>query len=168
MLGGRNEKMNRGADPWGEWVETAKIQASWGLANARGWQGLVRSHLFPMTLSPSLVTNVSTDAFPDVVVRAALPVLVAFWTPRAETCDPIAALLEELSVEYADRLLIAKVNADNENGLMVAFGILSVPTLLFYRDGAPIEMISAPKNAADLTRWINRHLAAPFLANQNS
>ncbi len=113
-----------------------------------------------MSTPTSLVTDVSTDEFPTVVVAAALPVVVDFWAPWCGPCRQLAPLLELLAKEYEGRLLIAKVNVDEEPALAGSFGIKGIPALVFYKAGAPREMITGMRSAADLRQWINGHLAA--------
>lgn len=112
-----------------------------------------------MSTPTSLVTDVSTGEFPTVVVAAALPVVVDFWAPWCGPCRQLAPLLELLAKEYEGRLLIAKVNVDEEPALAGSFGIKGIPALVFYKAGAPREMITGMRSAADLRQWINGHLA---------
>lgn len=107
----------------------------------------------------SLVTDVSTDEFPTVVVGAALPVVVDFWAPWCGPCRQLAPLLELLAKEYEGRLVVAKVNVDEEPALASSFGIKGIPAMVFYKAGTPREMITGMRSAADLRQWINQHLA---------
>lgn len=113
-----------------------------------------------MSTPLSLVTDVSMDEFPTVVVGAALPVVVDFWAPWCGPCRQLAPLLELLAKEYEGRLVVAKVNVDEEPALASSFGIKGIPAMVFYKAGTPREMITVMRSAADLRQWINQHLAS--------
>ena len=113
-----------------------------------------------MSTPTSLVTDVSTAEFPAVIVAAALPVLVDFWAPWCGPCRQLSPLLGQLAKEYEGRLLIARVNVDEEPALTASYGIKGIPALLFYKAGAPREMITGMRSAPELRQWINGHLAS--------
>ena len=113
-----------------------------------------------MSTATNLISNVSTGEFPTVVIAAALPVLVDFWAPWCGPCRQLAPLLDTLAKEYEGRLLIAKVNVDEEPALTTSYGIRGIPALIFYKTGAPVEMITGMRSAPELRAWINAHLAA--------
>jgi thioredoxin len=81
--------------------------------------------------------------------RGSLPAIIDFYADWCGPCKAIAPALEELSIEYSDRLLIYKVDTDRESELSGLFGIQSIPTLLFIpMDGSPMMQRGAvPKNA---------------------
>lgn len=113
-----------------------------------------------MNLPTSLVTDVSTDEFPTVVVASILPVVVDFQAPWCGPCRQLSPLLSELAKEYEGRLHVVRVNVDEEPALASSFGIRGIPALVFYKSGTPREMITGMRSAAELRQWINHHLAA--------
>jgi thioredoxin len=106
------------------------------------------------------VTDVTTEEFPSVVIGSSLPVVVDFWAPWCGPCRQLAPVLEALALEYAGRLMVAKVNVDEESGLAMSFGIQGIPALIFYKAGSPREMLTGMRSLAELRQWIDHHLAA--------
>ncbi len=82
-----------------------------------------------------------TDADFDAQVKAKPLLIVDFWAEWCGPCRMIAPVLEELAGEYADRLVVGKVNVDENRQIAARFGIRSIPTLLFFRDGARVDQV---------------------------
>jgi thioredoxin 1 len=81
-----------------------------------------------------------TDAtFADEVLASELPVLVDFWADWCPPCHRLAPVLEELAAEYAGRARIVKLDVDANPATTRAYGVMSMPTLAFFRSGARVS-----------------------------
>ena len=77
---------------------------------------------------PIVITDASFD---EQVLKSETPVLVDFWAEWCGPCKMIAPVLDEISEEYKDKLYIYKINTEQEQELAAAFGVQSIPSLLF-------------------------------------
>jgi thioredoxin 1 len=82
-----------------------------------------------------------TDANFEAQLKAQPLVLVDFWAEWCGPCRMVAPVLEELAGEYRGRLAVGKVNVDENRQIAARFGIRSIPTLLFLRDGVRVDQI---------------------------
>jgi len=102
--------------------------------------------------------TVTDDTFDEKVLKSDLPVLVDFWADWCGPCKMIAPVLEELAQEYAGRLTIAKINADQNPETGQKYGVMSLPTLNLYKNGEVVDQITGAKPKRVLTKLIDQHL----------
>ena len=81
------------------------------------------------------VLNISSEDFRSKVIDAKQPVLVDFWAPWCGPCKAIAPLIDEISVEYGDKILVVKVNVDDAGDIASEYGVRGIPTLLLFKNG---------------------------------
>jgi len=79
--------------------------------------------------------HVTDAAFEKTVLRSPIPVIVDFWAPWCGPCRMVAPVLDKLAKEYAGKLLVAKVNTDENQEWASKYGIQSIPTMLFISGG---------------------------------
>jgi thioredoxin 1 len=93
--------------------------------------------------------NVSDAEFEEKVLKSSNPVVVDFWAPWCGPCRMVAPILKELAKEYGDKVVIAKVNTDENPQYAIQYGVQGIPTMLFVKDGAVVDRIvgAAPKPA---------------------
>jgi thioredoxin 1 len=80
-------------------------------------------------------THVTDADFEEVVLKSKLPVVVDFWAPWCGPCRRIAPLMDKIASDHAGTLVIAKVNTDENPVTARAYGVRSIPTILFIKDG---------------------------------
>jgi len=79
--------------------------------------------------------HVSDAAFEETVLKSSLPVIVDFWAPWCGPCKMVAPILDKLAIEYAGKLIIAKVNTDEDSEWAGRYGVQGIPTMLFIVNG---------------------------------
>ena len=89
----------------------------------------------------SAPTPVTDATFQTEVLDADLPVVVDIWATWCGPCKQVAPLLDQLAAEYDGRIKIVKLDADQNPATVTAIGVTSIPTLVFYNQGARVDML---------------------------
>ncbi len=82
---------------------------------------------------------VTDNNFDEKVLKPTLPVLVDFWAPWCGPCKMSGPILEEISEEYKDKMLVAKINVDENPRTSSKFGVMSIPTVILFNKGSEVE-----------------------------
>ena len=83
--------------------------------------------------------EITTDNFESEVLESDVPVVVDFWAEWCMPCKMIAPVLEELADEYDGKVKVGKLNVDEQADLAAQYNIISIPTLLLFKDGEVAE-----------------------------
>ena len=96
--------------------------------------------------------------FEAEVVKSDMPVLVDFWASWCGPCRMLAPVIESLAKEYEGRVKVGKVNVDEEGPLAAQFAIVSIPTVIIFKDGKPAEKIVGAHSADDYEDALDKYL----------
>ena len=104
--------------------------------------------------------EVTDETFAAEVLASDVPVLVDFWAQWCAPCHMVAPVLEQLATEYAGRARIVKLDADANPRTITTYGILAMPTLAVFRDGAVVSQVIGAQPKAKLRAQLDSVLAA--------
>lgn len=106
----------------------------------------------------SNVKHLTGEELDQAVLGATEPVLVDFWAEWCGPCRMIAPVLEEVATEYADRLTVAKVNVDEHPDTATRHGVMSIPTLILFKDGKEAHRVVGYMGKRELKQELDPHI----------
>jgi len=112
---------------------------------------------FPPAMSDS-IKNVTDSSFESDVLNSEIPVLVDYWAEWCGPCKMIAPLLDEAAKQYQGRVMIAKLNVDENPDTAAKFGIRGIPTLMLFKDGKPAATKVGAMSKSQLTAFLDESL----------
>jgi thioredoxin 1 len=105
------------------------------------------------------VQQVSDADFEKSVLQSTRPVFVDFWAPWCGPCRIIGPIVEELAPNYEGKMLVTKLNTDENPETAQKYGVMSIPTLLIFKDGSVVDRAMGAMPKSELQRFIERNLA---------
>lgn len=104
-----------------------------------------------------MTMHFDTTSF-DAAIAGEQPVLVDFWATWCGPCRMIAPVIEEIAAEFEGKAIVGKVDVDEEPGLAQRFGVMSIPTLIVFKNGKAVEQAVGARGKADVAAMLSRHL----------
>jgi thioredoxin 1 len=105
------------------------------------------------------IQTVNDATFEETVGGTDTPVLVDFWAEWCGPCKMIAPTLEEIAIEHRGKIAIAKLNVDNNPETARRYDVMSIPTLLVFKDGQPVKRLVGAKGKGQLLQDLAEFIA---------
>ena len=109
-------------------------------------------------MSAGKVVVVSDGEFEQTVLKSEIPVMLDFWAEWCQPCKMLAPTVEELAGEYDGKILVGKLNVDDNPNTSTNYGIRGIPTLLFVKGGQVVLQLVGVKSKAEIKKVIEETL----------
>jgi thioredoxin 1 len=106
----------------------------------------------------SNATAVDDSTFEQMVIKSKKPVLVDFWATWCKPCLAISPILDDLSKEYANKINFVKLDVDHSPKTPANYGIMSIPTLMIFKDGKPVSHLVGLRPKGELKKNLDAAL----------
>ena len=102
----------------------------------------------------------SDTNFDSEVIKSKEPVLVDFWAPWCTPCKIVGPIVEELAKEYHGKIKVGKLNVDDNPQTAGRFGVMSIPTLMIFKNGQPVKTIIGAQGKETIKQAIEETLVS--------
>ncbi|MEE8260119.1 MAG: thioredoxin [Nitrospinaceae bacterium] len=104
------------------------------------------------------IVTVSDAEFESSVLQGDKPALIDFWAEWCQPCKMLAPTVEEIAGEYADKVLVGKLNVDDNPATATKYGIRGIPTLLLFKGGQVVQQLVGVKSKAEIKKVIDENI----------
>lgn len=106
----------------------------------------------------SNILEITAENFESEVLKADTPVLVDFWAVWCGPCKMVSPLIDELADDFAGRAKVGKINVDEQMELAEKFKVMTIPTVMVFKNGEAVEKAVGAKSKADYAQMIEKNL----------
>ena len=103
---------------------------------------------------------ITDQNFKKDVLEATMPVVVDFWAPWCMPCRMVTPIIEQLAEEYNGKLVVGKMNVDENTETASQFGIMSIPTVIVFKNGKPVKSLTGAQRKESYKKMIEEALAS--------
>ena len=104
------------------------------------------------------VRQISDNEFEQTVLKSDKPVFVDFWAPWCGPCRIVGPIIEELAPTYDGKMVVAKMNVDENPGVAQQYGVTSIPTLMIFKGGQVVDRAIGALPRAELQKFMDRNV----------
>ncbi len=104
------------------------------------------------------VVRLTDENFKKEVLEAKMPCLVDFWAEWCGPCKKISPVVDEIANEYKDKVKVAKMNIDDGQKTASSYGVMSIPLLMFFKDGKVLGQVIGAVSKSELKANLEKHL----------
>lgn len=106
----------------------------------------------------TMAAQITDATFEASVLKSSTPVLIDFWAPWCGPCRAMGPVIDELATEYEGKVLIAKMNVDENPATPNKYGIRAIPTIILFKDGAVVEQTTGAVSKSSIKDMIQKAL----------
>ena len=104
------------------------------------------------------VLDLNKSNFNTTILGSSAPVLVDFWAPWCGPCQRLGPVVAQVAAEQEGKLVVGKVNIDENPDLAARYGIASIPTLILFKNGKPCPPVVGPGGKGGILQYLNENL----------
>lgn len=109
------------------------------------------------------IVDITPENFEEIIINTSKQklILVDFWADWCEPCKALTPILEKVAQDYANDVILAKVDCDAQQSISMQFGVRNLPTVILVKDSQPIDGFAGLKGEQEVREWLEQHLPSP-------